>query len=158
MYSAAYATLRQASLPEQSTLNRTVNSAHISIFEHMNIYISHSTSFDYERELYLPLKNSPLYSLHHITLPHERSSEPFSTKNYLATCDLVIAECSYPSTGQGIELGWADILNVPIIAMYRMNRNISSSISRVTKVILSYSHIADAIIQIEDRLVQQNTE
>lgn len=120
----------------------------------MNIYISHSTSFDYERELYQPFKNSPLCTLHTLTFPHERSSEPFNTKNYLATCDLVIAEVSYPSTGQGIELGWASILNVPIIAIHQKGVAVSSSISIVASTIIQYETIdeaLDAIMQHVDR-------
>lgn len=111
----------------------------------MNIYISHSTSYDYERELYVPLKNSLLYNLYSLTFPHERSSEPFSTKEYFDTCDLVIADVSYPSTGQGIELGWASMMKIPIIAIHRKSAPISSSISVVTSQILGYHDIKEAI-------------
>ena len=74
----------------------------------MKIYISHSTGFDYQKELYEPIKNSELYNSHEIIFPHDKSSEVSNSKEVIKGCDMVIAEVSYPSTGMGIELGWAD--------------------------------------------------
>jgi len=53
-------------------------------------------------------------------LPHETSDEPFNSKDYLKNeADLMIAEVSESATGLGIELGWADNYEVPIICVYR---------------------------------------
>jgi hypothetical protein len=74
----------------------------------MKIYVSHSTSFDFKEELYKPIRSSDLNSIHEIILPHEDSNEQFKTLDLFKSggCKLIIAEVSYPSTGQGIELGW----------------------------------------------------
>lgn len=86
----------------------------------MKIYICHSSLFDYNTDLYVPLRQSDLNQVHEFVLPHESSDQQFSSKKlFHQGCDLVIAEISYPSTGMGIELGWADELGIPIYAVYR---------------------------------------
>src|SRR5258708_4223441 len=105
----------------------------------MKIYIAHSTNYDFKNELYVPLRNSALNSQHDIVLPHENDTfiktkdiiresdlviaETKSDsliisfvliKDIIRESDLVIAETSYPSTGEGIELGWADSFKVPV--------------------------------------------
>lgn len=77
----------------------------------MTIFISHSTGFDFKKELYQPIRKSPLNNRHTFILPHETSNMPYETKQFFASrnCDMIIAECSEPSTGQGIELGWANL-------------------------------------------------
>lgn len=75
----------------------------------MKIYVAHSSGYDYQNELYSPIRNSTLNTKHQITLPHENSIEQFNSKEFLKKCNLVIADVSYPSTGLGIELGWANI-------------------------------------------------
>lgn len=75
----------------------------------MKIYVSHTSSYDYTNQLYTPLRLSKLNSRHEIFLPHEPNEVPINTKAIIEACDIVLAEVSYPSTGQGIELGWANI-------------------------------------------------
>jgi hypothetical protein len=41
-----------------------------------------------------------------------------NTKELIKTYSAVIAEMSYPSTGAGIEIGWADAFNIPIIFIH----------------------------------------
>ena len=41
--------------------------------------------------------------------------ESATSKEVIRTSDLVIADISYPSTGVGIELGWADCFNIRVI-------------------------------------------
>lgn len=89
----------------------------------MNSYISHSRNFDFVKELYIPIRESRLNTEHFFLLPHEDSDTVFPTKDYFESqeCDMVIAEVSYPSTGQGIELGWAEMLHIPITQTRRKN-------------------------------------
>lgn len=116
----------------------------------MNIYIAHSKDFDYKRELYEPIKKSNLNKIHKIIFPHEKSSEPFNSKEFIKnSCDLIIAEVSIPATCLGIELGWADAFNTPILGIYKKNIKLSSSIKVLTKNIIEYDSSKDMINKIQ---------
>lgn len=116
----------------------------------MKIYIGHSTSFDFKKELYEPLRNSELNKLHEITLPHENSDKQFNSKQYLKSCDLMIAEVSFPSTGLGIELGWANLYNTPIVCIYKEGTKPSVAVYAVTDKTIGYSDFKDLIDKITD--------
>ena len=106
----------------------------------MNIYVGHSRSFNYDKNLYQPLRESILDEENTIVLPHEDSDKPFNSKEYLKKeCDLFIAEVSNPSTGLGIELGWADQNEVPIICVHVKDSDPSSSLTEVTDEINQYN-------------------
>ena len=119
----------------------------------MKIYIGHSRSFDFKNELYKPLQESVLATKHQLVFPHSESSEPFSSKEFFQNgCDLIIAEVSYPATGLGIELGWADILKVPIICIYKNGSKVSGSLKAITDNFLEYSDEMDLIVKLEQKL------
>lgn len=120
----------------------------------MKIYVSHSRNYDYENELYLPLRNSELSSHHEFILPHENSSEPFNTKKLFQThgCDLVIAEVSFPATGQGIELGWANLLDIPVICISKKDAKISGSLKVITDKFVEYESSDDLIQKLNVQL------
>jgi len=113
----------------------------------MTIYVTHSRAFDFQKELYLPIRESDLNTEHTIILPHELSQHSYSSLEMFKTrkFDLILAEVSYPSTGQGIELGWANAFDIPIVAVYQENQAYSASIKTVTEHFLSYKkeNIAD---------------
>jgi len=116
----------------------------------MKIYVSHSRNFDFQKELYEPIRKSSLNNKHTFILPHEKSDEPFNSKEYLKNqCDLLIAEVSNPETGLGIELGWADIYEVPIICIYRKGSKLSGSLKVISKSFIEYSNSAELISEIE---------
>jgi len=98
----------------------------------MKIYISHSSGFDFKAELYLPLRNSILNKQHDLILPHENSEEPYLIKDKLPEFDLILAEVSYPSTGQAIELGWVSMKRIPIACFYKKGSKVSSSLKTVS--------------------------
>lgn len=116
----------------------------------MKIYLSHASSFDYQHELYLPIKQSQLFSQHEFILPHDNSHDPINTKEIIKQCNLIIAEVSYPSTGQGIELGWANFLNIPIFCLYRNERKCSSSLKLITHSMCSYVNETQMIYVMAD--------
>lgn len=118
----------------------------------MKIYVAHSSGFDYQENLYKPLKDSELNKFHEITLPHEKSTAQFNSKEYLKECDLVVAEVSYPSTGQGIELGWANLYDVLIICIFKSGTKPSSSIKSVTETFIEYENPIDMIEKLRDYL------
>lgn len=112
----------------------------------MIIYVSHSREFDFKNNLYQPLRTAALPGLKFI-LPHETSDAPYPTRALFEqkACDLVLAEVSYPSTGQGIELGWAQMLGIPVICMYKKGTKPSGSLKVVTDRLLEYEKIEDVL-------------
>lgn len=120
----------------------------------MKMYVAHSGSFDYQNELYKPIRTSNLNGEHEITLPHEQSKEQFNSREYLKSCDLLIDEVSFPSTGQGIELGWADLYGVPIICIHKKETKPSGAIKVVSNIIRSYHDKNEMIDIINDEITK----
>lgn len=99
----------------------------------MEIYLGHSTNFDFGNQLYELIKDTHFAEQHNIVLPHEDSDELFDSYTFFKdNCDLFIAEVSRPSTGLGIELGWADELDVPIMCIHRQSTNPTGALVAVT--------------------------
>lgn len=114
----------------------------------MKIYFGHSRDFDYQDELYIPLRASELNSWAEIILPHEKAGGFFNSKEGLKDVDWMVAEVSYPSTGLGIEIGYADIYKIPIIAIYKTGSVISNSVKMLVSHIIEYQtgeELADKI-------------
>ncbi|MBI2410407.1 MAG: hypothetical protein HYV32_00730 [Candidatus Kerfeldbacteria bacterium] len=110
----------------------------------MKIYIGHATSFDFHNELYTIIRDSEIHQQHEIILPHEKSNEQFSSKVlFQSGCDLMIAEVSWPSTGLGIELGWADMYRIPIVCIYRKGSKVSGALTAVSQYFLEYENPSD---------------
>lgn len=105
----------------------------------MKIYVSHSGNYDYESELYKPLKGSELFKEHDIFLPHEPENINVPAKEVLKQTDLLVAEVSFPSTGQGIELGLANAANVRIVCFYKDGAKPSSSLRFIADKIVKYA-------------------
>lgn len=115
----------------------------------MKIYVAHSRGFDFQKELYEPIQNSSLTKEHTFIFPHSESAEPFNSKELFQNgCDLIIAEVSYPATGLGIELGWADMLKVPVVCIYKKDSKISDSLKVITDTFLEYSDTNDLITKV----------
>jgi nucleoside 2-deoxyribosyltransferase len=114
----------------------------------MKIYVTHATCFDYIHELYRPLQDSPLNNEHTIIVPHEKNQQPIDSLSIIKSSDLVIAEVSYPSTGQGIELGWANVFEIPIMCFYKKGTKFSSSLHIVTNQLFEYQNHTDLIEQL----------
>ncbi|MEK7554777.1 MAG: hypothetical protein AAB518_02220 [Patescibacteria group bacterium] len=116
----------------------------------MKIYVVHSREFDFKKELYDPIKQSSFYGHHEIILPHDGTDAAFKSKDlFRKGCDLVIAEVSYPSTGLGIELGWAEMFRIPIVALYKKDSKVSGSITTITNNIFEYGNAAELLMRIE---------
>jgi hypothetical protein len=116
------------------------------------IYVGHSSQFNYQAELYTPLKISIFYQRYQFFLPHDNLVVPTNSKKIIAHSNLFIAEVSYPSTGLGIELGWASDLNVRIICIHRKDCQPSSSLKFISKNIVEYITPGDMIMKLEDLL------
>jgi transcriptional regulator of heat shock response len=121
----------------------------------MKIYVAHSKAFDYKKELYEPIRQSSLNEEHSIVLPHENSDEQFNSKECLRDgCDLVIAEVSNSSTGIGIELGWANMFNVPIVGIHRTGSKPARSLKVITPKFVEYSNSEELISGIKQMINQ----
>lgn len=120
----------------------------------MIIYISHSREFDFKTELYQPLKDSEFFKEHTLVFPHERADAFVDGKELFKSgkCDLVLAEVSFPATGQGIELGWASDLNIKIICFYKKGFKKSGSLKLVSKDFLEYENKSDMIEKLSNYL------
>lgn len=118
----------------------------------MKIYVGHAKKFDFKKELYEPLRNSSLNKNHDIVLPHEESDEPFNSKEFLKTCDVMIAEVTHRATGLGIELGWADYLGVPIICIYKKGAKPAGSLKSITNNFIEYFDEKEMISKLENKL------
>lgn len=116
------------------------------------VYIAHSTSFDFKKELYLPLKESALFDRYNLIFPHE--SEDFkSSKELIKNSAMVLAEVSYASTGMGIELGWANSFNIPIVCIYKKNVQVSKSLEAISSKFIVYDSIENIDSEILDELI-----
>jgi len=118
----------------------------------MNIYISHSSGYDYENDLYEPIKKSELSVTNHFFLPHEPENIDVDAVDELKHTDMLVAESSLPSTGQGIELAQAKAAGVPIVCFYKTGFKPSSSLRFVTDKIVEYDGIHDLLTKIQVEL------
>jgi len=119
----------------------------------MKIYIGHSSSLNYKKELYIPLEHSSLTENYELVFPHDDSEGLFDSKSFLRDeCDLMIAEVSEASTGLGIELGWADSFDVKIICIYREGSNPSSSIEALDCEKLEYGNREEMVEKLVEKI------
>ena len=121
----------------------------------MKIYISNASKLDYINKLYNPLKESILFKDHVFILPHDEE-KVINTKAIISSSDLLIAETSMQTTGQGIELGWADYAHVPIICIYEKGAEISSALKFISNDLIEYENPKDMIQKIEDIISKRN--
>lgn len=111
----------------------------------MKIYVCHSKNFDYQNELYKPLKEANLPV--EFIFPHEEGLNPYNSKELFEKhgCDYVLAEVSYPATGQGIELGWADVFGIPILCFHKTGTTPAKSLNVLTNKIIEYGDSLDLV-------------
>ena len=118
----------------------------------MKIYLTHPTNFDFKKDLYQPLRQSELNANYEIVLPHEDGAAQFNSKEQMSDFDLVVAEVSFPSTGQGIELGWADMAGVPIICMYKKGQKYSYALKTISEMFIEYTDSEDFIRKLTEQI------
>jgi hypothetical protein len=114
----------------------------------MKIYISHSREFDYENELYKPIRETEFFAENEIFFPHENQKK-INTRKIISDSELIFAEISFASTGQGIEFGWADFLNKKIVCIHHKGTKISSSIEFLADEIFTYNQPYEVAIILE---------
>lgn len=118
----------------------------------MKIYIGHSTDLEYRKKLYQPLKNSSLGREYEMIFPHD-SEEFFNSREFLKKkCDLFVADVSKPSTGLGIELGWADIFEVTVLSICQEGNEPSSALEAVTGDVTEYRSGKELVETVENKV------
>ncbi|MBS3070838.1 hypothetical protein J4407_00875 [Candidatus Pacearchaeota archaeon] len=122
----------------------------------MNIYFTHSRAegFDFRNRLYLPIRQSYLNSQHNFVFPFEKGNMLFDSRFLMSSggLDLVLAEVSYESTREGIELGWADNFDIPIYLLSQKGKTPSESIRRVSDSLFFYSSESQLIEGVEESI------
>ena len=121
----------------------------------MKIYVAHPTNLDYENNIYVPLKNDSFFAQHELILPHEAFDNIRNSRDDYKNVDLVIAECSQPSTGMGIELGWFYDENKPIFCFYQAGTKPSDALNTIAKTITEYNDEEDFINKVKETINKQ---
>lgn len=121
----------------------------------MNIYFPHSKQLEYE-EYYGAIRASSLFSKHTPIFPYEKISSPVNSKSVIQKADLIIAEVSYPATGLGIELGWAECQGKRIICIYKYDFHVARSLKYISNDFISYDNYPDLIKKLEIFLKKLN--
>lgn len=119
----------------------------------MQIYVAHSSNFDFKTKLYAPLRGSALNTEHEILLPQEGEIGEI-TREMINGCDVLVAEVSAPSLGVGIEIGWADAAGVPVIAMSEKGAQVSFSIDNAVTERFEYENVDDMLAQLVAALIK----
>ena len=116
----------------------------------MIIYVSHSSKMDYKKDLYDVLRASNLAKQHEFLFPHERGPELFPTRELFLKkgCDVVFAEVSFPSHGQGIELGWAYDMGIRIIFGSHPEAKLSATLPLLSGEFFTYTNSTELIDQL----------
>ena len=115
----------------------------------MKIFVSHYRHYDFENELYKPLRESALNKKYDFILPHENNVYE-KTKEQIKSARLVIAEVSQSTSGVGIELGWADAFGVPIVCIHKAGTKPSNSLKFLTIDFLEYDSAQTMIRKLTD--------
>ena len=79
----------------------------------LNIYVIHSTKFDYKNILYKKLLSSSVCLSHNLILPMTKDYQEKYTKDLMEKADIIIVELSNPSFGLGLELKYLTKYNKP---------------------------------------------
>lgn len=121
----------------------------------MRIFIAHAGSYDFEKELYEPLKNSSLARNHELFLPHD-GGRNINTKPNVDASDLLIADTTFPSTGMGIEIGWAIAAGIPVWCVHKDDAKASSWLRFVAQKIFSY-RTKEELVSLLEREIESKT-
>lgn len=116
----------------------------------MIVYVSHKRKTKFQEELYDPIKKSALFTKHEFIFPHD-GNKPFDSTDIITNnkVDLIIAEVSHPATGQGIELGWAFLKNIPVVCIYKEGADIAGSLKSVSDKFIEYKNSDDLIEKLQ---------
>ena len=116
----------------------------------IKIVVTHSSDITWKEEFYNSLRKLIEDNKCEIIFPQEEGKRIIITKEIIKNYDLVIAEVSFPSTGQGIELGWADIYGKSILCLYKEGRNYSGALKYITDKFIEYKDSEDIFYKLAE--------
>jgi len=119
----------------------------------MKIFVAHASSFDFKNKLYAPIRESVLNTEHEFFLPQETGDEEVTLET-IKNSDALVCEVSIPSTGAGIEMGWAHASHIPILCIYEKGSQPQVSAEYVATEYVEYADSADMIGKIQ-RFIQR---
>lgn len=120
----------------------------------MKILIAHASNYDYQTELYEPLKRSVLAQAHTMVFPHDEENTEIETNSHVQNSDLLIAEVSMASTGAGIEIGLAQAANIPTLFVHRAGTTPTSALKFIEGKTIEYTESEDLVSKMEEYIVQ----
>ncbi len=121
----------------------------------MKIFVAHASAFDFEGKLYNPIRASELSRAHEFIMPEEEKYKgTWNTKEAIESCSLLIADASVPSTGAGIEMGWANASGIPVIVIHEKGSLPSTVVKYLTDTILEYENGGDLAEKLANALAQ----
>lgn len=116
----------------------------------MKVFFAHATDHSFKNEAYRAIRDSHLNAKHAITLPQEQGFQPPMPREIIIAHEILIAECSYPSTGKGIELGWCHSAGIPILCLYNEKYAPSGSLKNVASQIAIYKDYEEMVQKMEE--------
>lgn len=119
----------------------------------MKIYVAHSKNSSFEDEIYSPLKSLNLSSKFKLILPHDGEYINY-TRDFYKNIDIVIAECSYPATGLGIEIGFFYDDNKDIYCFHKQGTKISGTLRKYATETFEYED-ANEFIKIVESIIKK---
>lgn len=110
----------------------------------MKIFLAHASAFDFRAKLYVPLRASALNTEHELLLPEE-AGETWNTKDVIESSNVLVLDASAPSTGAGIEAGWAHAAGVPVIVIREKGSAPSTVVSFIAQGEFEYENAGDLV-------------
>lgn len=116
------------------------------------IYLAHSSKYDFQSELYQPIKQSALMDDYDFVFLLDTPDFLPNTKELIKSYDAVVAEIGYPTTGAGIEIGWADAFGIPLIFIHKDDFKPAAYYYDMGENIISYVSSGDMIEKLQQVL------
>lgn len=118
----------------------------------MKIYIGHNKEINYQEDLYRPIMENKYYQNPNYTFffPHRVDKNSQNDRTFYNDIDIFFAEVSYPSTGLGIELGYAVDSQVPIVLLIKKGVKPNTSAKTIATAILEYTSPEDLKEKVEN--------
>ncbi len=118
----------------------------------MNIQFWHSRDWDFEKELYTPIKEFALYKQYNFLFPHEAWKKSPNSRETLKDMDVFLCDVSRNSIGLWIEIWFASLYWIRIVCIYKKWTNISGSLKYVTDEFIEYKDSNDMVKRLEEVL------
>lgn len=110
----------------------------------MIIQVWHSRDFDFQNELYIPIKNSNFFSDHTFIFPHDDVN--IDSRESLKMADIFLIETTRAATWLGIEIGFASTYNKKIVCIHKKWCHVSTSLQKLSDACIEYAN-SDYMIQ-----------